>query len=474
MAYDSSRPADDETLSVFPAGARENARSLKEDQIVNAGTLKGLSPNNNSGQIPISNGNVNTNLNADMVDGKNASDFATSEHTHSVATTSAAGFESAADKTKLDTIATGAEVNQNAFSNITVGSTTIQADAKQDTLALTAGPNIALTPDATNDKVTIGVTGTVDASASCTGNSATATALATARTIALSGGATGTATSFNGTADITIPVTSLDATKLSGTATISTTGNADTADKATGDSDGNNIKSTYLKQADASTTYVKQTSADYVKSISSMGTSLTVTTGDGKTSSITTGKVQTVNGASPDLSGNIAMPDIASHATAIAKLNSLFDGKATRTLLAGGTTLDSRIGSGTITLSESWKHFDALLIIRAGDDGVCCSSDLVWTWQFQQLMDFAKAGGRSFSLGTGSEQFYWYLTTASTETSLVLEVENCSVQAIYGIKMTGTGVTNNTAIDVTTLQSTISSMLTSDNHLILPSGLEVW
>lgn len=92
MAYDSSRPADDETLSVFPAGARENARSLKEDRIVDAGTLKGLSPNNNSGQIPISNGNVNTNLNADMVDGKNASDFATSGHTHSVATTSAAGF----------------------------------------------------------------------------------------------------------------------------------------------------------------------------------------------------------------------------------------------------------------------------------------------------------------------------------------------------------------------------------------------
>ena len=246
MAYDSSRPADDETLSVFPAGARENARSLKEDQIVNAGTLKGLSPNNNSGQIPISNGTVNTNLNADMVDGKNASDFATSGHTHSVATTSSAGFESAADKTKLETIATGAEVNQNAFSNITVGSTTIQADAKQDTLILTAGTNIALTPDATNDKVIIGVTGTVDASASCTGNSATATTLATARTIGISGGATGTATSFNGSANITIPVTSLDATKLSGTATISTTGNAATATKATGDKNGVDITN-YLR-----------------------------------------------------------------------------------------------------------------------------------------------------------------------------------------------------------------------------------
>lgn len=46
------------------------------------------------------------------------------------------------------------------------------------------------------------------------GNAGSATKLATARTIAISGGATGTATSFNGTANITIPVTSLNAMNL--------------------------------------------------------------------------------------------------------------------------------------------------------------------------------------------------------------------------------------------------------------------
>ena len=46
-------------------------------------------------------------------------------------------------------------------------------------------------------------------SGSCTGNAATATKLATARTIALSGAATGTATSFDGSGNITIPVTAL-------------------------------------------------------------------------------------------------------------------------------------------------------------------------------------------------------------------------------------------------------------------------
>ena len=65
------------------------------------------------------------------------------------------------DKTKLNGIATGAEVNQNAFSNVTVGSTTISADSKTDTLTLVAGSNITLTPDATNDKITIASTATV-------------------------------------------------------------------------------------------------------------------------------------------------------------------------------------------------------------------------------------------------------------------------------------------------------------------------
>lgn len=48
----------------------------------------------------------------------------------------------------------------NAFSNITVGNTTIAADTPTDTLTLVAGSNITITPDATNDKITISSTGT--------------------------------------------------------------------------------------------------------------------------------------------------------------------------------------------------------------------------------------------------------------------------------------------------------------------------
>ena len=49
-----------------------------------------------------------------------------------------------------------AEKNQNAFSNITVGSTTISADTTTDTLTL-VGSNITITPDETNDKLTLSV-----------------------------------------------------------------------------------------------------------------------------------------------------------------------------------------------------------------------------------------------------------------------------------------------------------------------------
>lgn len=83
-------------------------------------------------------------LDADLVDDTNA----------------AHKFTTAADITKLSGIETGAEVNQNAFSNVTVGAVTIEADAKTDTLTFTAGSNVTITPDSTNDTITIAATDT--------------------------------------------------------------------------------------------------------------------------------------------------------------------------------------------------------------------------------------------------------------------------------------------------------------------------
>ncbi len=64
-----------------------------------------------------------------------------------------------AEKNKLNGIEDGAQANQNAFSNVKVGSTTIAADSATDVLELVAGTDIKLTPDATSDKITIGVAG---------------------------------------------------------------------------------------------------------------------------------------------------------------------------------------------------------------------------------------------------------------------------------------------------------------------------
>lgn len=60
-------------------------------------------------------------LDADTLDGSHASDFAASSHSHSDATTSASGFMSSGDKTKLDGIASGAEVNVQSDWNATSG-----------------------------------------------------------------------------------------------------------------------------------------------------------------------------------------------------------------------------------------------------------------------------------------------------------------------------------------------------------------
>ena len=62
-------------------------------------------------------------------------------------------FYNGSSWTTLDSA--GGEVNQNAFSNVVVGSDTIAADAKTDTLTLTAGTNITLSANTSTDTVTI-------------------------------------------------------------------------------------------------------------------------------------------------------------------------------------------------------------------------------------------------------------------------------------------------------------------------------
>ena len=75
--------------------------------------------------------------------------------TYSVATQSSNGLMSSTDKKKLDGVASGAEVNQNAFSNVKIGDVTIAADTKTDTLNLVASDNVTIETDTNTDTITI-------------------------------------------------------------------------------------------------------------------------------------------------------------------------------------------------------------------------------------------------------------------------------------------------------------------------------
>lgn len=74
-------------------------------------------------------------------------------HNHTISNVD--GLQAALDGKAASSHTHSAYVNQNAFSKVVVGSTTIAADSATDTLTLVAGTNITITPDATNDKVTI-------------------------------------------------------------------------------------------------------------------------------------------------------------------------------------------------------------------------------------------------------------------------------------------------------------------------------
>lgn len=75
-------------------------------------------------------------------------------HNKSILDNSTASY-TIAEQEKLSGIATGAEVNQNAFGSFIVGDVSINADAKVAGLTLVAGENITIEPDEVTKKLTI-------------------------------------------------------------------------------------------------------------------------------------------------------------------------------------------------------------------------------------------------------------------------------------------------------------------------------
>ena len=62
------------------------------------------------------------------------------------------------DKKKLDNIAAGAEVNQNAFSKVKAGNVLVEANSKTAQVEIVAGDNVSINGDNATKKVRMDVT----------------------------------------------------------------------------------------------------------------------------------------------------------------------------------------------------------------------------------------------------------------------------------------------------------------------------
>lgn len=71
------------------------------------------------------------------------------------ATQAKAGLMSPEDKQKLDHVATGAEVNQNAFSKVKAGNVLIEANSKTAQVEIVAGDNVTVEGDNATKKIII-------------------------------------------------------------------------------------------------------------------------------------------------------------------------------------------------------------------------------------------------------------------------------------------------------------------------------
>jgi outer membrane protein assembly factor BamE (lipoprotein component of BamABCDE complex) len=198
-------------FSHVTVGSTTISATTKTDTLtLAAGSNLSLTPNTSTKRVTIAVApqGAGSGLDADMVDGQHASAFAAATHTHPTATSTSAGFMSSSDKVKLDGIQAGAEVNQNAFSNVKVGTTTIAATTKTDTVELVAGSNVTLTPDATNKTITIAASGgsSVNSYGVVQVGSTNVAATAPGDTLRLAAGSNVTLTPNTSTKQVTIAV----------------------------------------------------------------------------------------------------------------------------------------------------------------------------------------------------------------------------------------------------------------------------
>lgn len=191
--------------------------------------------------------------------------------TYSIATQSVNGLMLSTDKTKLDGISTGANKVLNSATN---GNILING-VETNVYTHSTGTN----PHGTT-KADVGLSN-VDNTADSTKNVLSASKLTTVRTIATSGDATGTATSFDGSSNISIPLT---------LATVATAGTyksvtVDAKGRVTSGSNPTTLSGYGITDALASSTYTASDILTKIKTVDGLGSGLDADLLDGNEAS---------------------------------------------------------------------------------------------------------------------------------------------------------------------------------------------
>ena len=265
-----------------------------------------------------------------------------------------------------------AEKNQNAFSNVKVGDVTVAADTTTDTLTLIAGSNVALTPNATNDSVTIAATDTVYTHPDSAGNKHIPAGGASGQILRWSADGTaawgadnnttysaGTGISLSGTTFSNSGVRSIGTGSSNGTISVNTNGtSAEVAVKGLG-SAAYTASSAYAAASHSHSSYVNQNAFSNVKvgtttvaadsttdTLELVGSNVTITpdaTNDKVTIGITKDNVVAALGYTPPTSDTNTT---YSAGTGISLSGTTFSNSGVRSIASGST-------NGTISVNTN-------------------------------------------------------------------------------------------------------------------------
>lgn len=219
---------------------------------------------------------------------------------------------------------------------------------------------------------------------------------------------------------------------------------------------GININGTATKATQDSTG--QQINTTYVKSVTGSNSTLTITKGNGTTSTVTINSAINYGKTSPTMTQLVnweAMTSAAGITPATVSVTMYVDGVSktisvpaiknkrntdSGIMAYGGDNSGSNLQYGDIILRQSYKNFDKILVIGSNDDTNYSSFQLWDVWELTYMFEHY----RRFPLWDGLEKDHWLIYGSryqgstnmriSTATRWNCESQNSCIVEIYGLK----------------------------------------